>query len=69
MKNNTNSRKTITQVVALAAVLALPSLALADNAEVPTHRIYHVVVQQDRADLAPAHVLQFNAVDGQPIRN
>ncbi len=67
MKTNTNSKKTlVNQVVALVAVLALPSLALAATSETPTR---HVAFQQDRADVTPQHPVRFNAVDGQPIRD
>ena len=69
MKTNPNSKKnSLTKVVALAAIFALPGVVLADNAQAANQAAHRTVVQQDRADLTPAHPVRFNTLDGQPIR-
>ena len=69
MKNKTNSKVvTLTKVLTLTAALALPSVALAANAD--SNRITNgsVVLHFDRPAVTHRAEAQFNLIDGQPIR-
>ena len=66
MKTNTKLAN-LAKIVAVAAILALPGVAFADDTAVtPTHNgrnVYHA----ERAGVQ-ATTVQFNLIDGQPIR-
>ena len=76
MKTNTNSKKvTLVKIVAVAAFLALPGVSIAANAApTPAERIAAHVNRTavnptvDATQRAVAPAVQFNLIDGQPIR-
>ena len=76
MKTNTKTKMaTLAKIVAVTAVLAFPGAAFADDmAATPTHNgrnVYHAertAVQALGLQRATAGTVQFNLIDGQPIR-
>jgi len=76
MKTNTKTQMaTLAKIVAVTAILALPGAAFADDMAVtPTHNgrnVYHAekaAVQALGFPRATASAVQFNLIDGEPIR-
>jgi len=76
MKTNTKTQMaTLAKIVAVTAVLAFPGAAFADDMAVtPTHNgrnVYHAekaAVQALGLQHVTAGTVQFNLIDGEPIR-